>query len=31
MLVDTSVLVYTYGRSEPEKQRRALEVLDRLA
>ncbi len=30
-LVDTNVLVYAYDRSEPEKQRRALEVLDRLA
>jgi predicted nucleic acid-binding protein len=31
VLVDTNVLVYAYARSEPEKQRRALEVLDRLA
>ncbi len=31
VLVDTNVLVYAYDRSEPEKQRRALEVLDRLA
>jgi len=30
VLVDTSVLVYAYDRSEPEKQKRALEVLDRL-
>lgn len=30
-LVDTSVLVYAYDRSEPEKQARALQVLDRLA
>ncbi len=30
-LVDTNVLVYAYDRSEPAKQRRALEVLDRLA
>jgi predicted nucleic acid-binding protein len=30
-LVDTNVLVYAYDRSEPEKQIRALEVLDRLA
>jgi predicted nucleic acid-binding protein len=30
-LVDTNLLVYAYDRSEPEKQRRALEVLDRLA
>jgi len=29
--VDTNVLVYAYDRSEPEKQRQALEVLDRLA
>jgi predicted nucleic acid-binding protein len=26
--VDTNVLVYAYDRSEPEKQRRALQVLD---
>jgi len=31
ILVDTSVLVYAYDRSEPEKQRQALQVLDRLA
>ncbi len=31
ILVDTSVLVYAYDRSEPEKQARALQVLDRLA
>ncbi len=31
VLVDTNVLVYAYDRSEPEKQQRALEVLDRLA
>ena len=31
VLVDTNVLVYAYDRSEPEKQRRALEVLDHLA
>jgi predicted nucleic acid-binding protein len=30
-LIDTNVLVYAYDRSEPEKQRRALEVLDTLA
>lgn len=30
-LIDTNVLVYAYDRSEPEKQRRALLVLDRLA
>jgi predicted nucleic acid-binding protein len=30
-LIDTNVLVYAYDRSEPEKQRRALEVLDSLA
>ncbi|GIV79914.1 MAG: twitching motility protein PilT [Litorilinea sp.] len=30
-LVDTNVLVYAYDRAEPEKQRRALEVLDLLA
>ncbi|MCC9078555.1 PIN domain-containing protein [Litorilinea aerophila] len=30
-LVDTNVLVYAYDRAEPEKQRRALEVLDFLA
>jgi predicted nucleic acid-binding protein len=31
MLIDTNVLVYAYDRAEPEKQRRALEVLDALA
>jgi predicted nucleic acid-binding protein len=31
ILVDTNVLVYAYDRSEPEKQRRALQVLDGLA
>ena len=31
VFVDTNVLVYAYDRSEPEKQRQALEVLDRLA
>jgi predicted nucleic acid-binding protein len=31
ILVDTNVLVYAYDRSEPEKQARALAVLDRLA
>ena len=31
ILADTNVLVYAYDRSEPQKQRRALEVLDRLA
>ncbi len=31
VLVDTNVLVYAYDRSEPVKQRRALEVLDQLA
>jgi len=30
-LIDTNVLVYAYDRSEPEKQRRAVEVLDKLA
>jgi len=30
ILVDTNVLVYAYDRSEPEKQNRALDVLDRL-
>jgi predicted nucleic acid-binding protein len=30
MLIDTNVLVYAYDRSEPDKQRRALDVLDRL-
>jgi len=31
VFVDTNVLVYAYDRSEPEKQRQALVVLDRLA
>jgi predicted nucleic acid-binding protein len=31
IFVDTNVLVYAYDRSEPEKQERALDVLDRLA
>ena len=31
ILIDTNVLVYAYDCSEPEKQRRALEVLDGLA
>ena len=31
IFADTNVLVYAYDRSEPQKQRRALEVLDRLA
>jgi len=31
VFVDTNVLVYAYDRSEPEKQRQALYVLDRLA
>lgn len=31
VFVDTNVLVYAYDRSEPDKQRRALDVLDRLA
>lgn len=30
MLIDTNVLVYAYDRSETDKQRRALDVLDRL-
>jgi predicted nucleic acid-binding protein len=30
-LVDTNVLVYAYDCSEPEKQKRALEILDTLA
>jgi predicted nucleic acid-binding protein len=30
-LIDSNILVYAYDRSEPEKQERALEVLDRLA
>ncbi len=29
--IDTNVLVYAYDRAEPEKQARALDVLDRLA
>jgi predicted nucleic acid-binding protein len=31
ILIDTNVLVYAYDRSEPEKQRRALKVVDGLA
>lgn len=31
VFVDSNVLVYAYDRSEPGKQRQALEVLDRLA
>jgi predicted nucleic acid-binding protein len=31
IFVDTNVLVYAYDRSEPQKQRQALHVLDRLA
>ncbi|MCL6613582.1 MAG: PIN domain-containing protein [Firmicutes bacterium] len=31
VFIDTNVLVYAYDRAEPEKQARALEVLDRLA
>lgn len=31
VFVDTNVLVYAYDRSEPDKQVRALEVLDHLA
>ncbi len=30
IFVDTNLLVYAYDRSEPEKQRRALRILDRL-
>ena len=30
ILVDTNILVYAYDRSEPDKQRRAVEVLDAL-
>ncbi len=30
VFIDTNVLVYAYDRSEPEKQRRALEILDQL-
>jgi predicted nucleic acid-binding protein len=29
-LIDTNVLVYVYDRSEPEKRRRAIEVLNRI-
>ena len=31
VFVDTNVLVYAYDQSEPQKQRQALRVLDRLA
>lgn len=31
MFIDTNVLIYPYDRSEPEKQRQALTVLDRLS
>ncbi|MBN2003150.1 MAG: PIN domain-containing protein [Anaerolineae bacterium] len=31
ILIDTNVLIYAYDRSEPQKQRQALHVLDRLA
>lgn len=31
ILTDTNVLVYAYDRSEPGKQERALDILDRLA
>ena len=31
VFVDTNVLVYAYDRSEPEKQRQASRILDRLA
>lgn len=31
VLIDTNVLVYAYDRSEPAKQKRALEILDALA
>lgn len=31
VFVDTNVLVYAYDRSEPQRQRQALDVLDRLA
>jgi len=31
LFIDTNVLVYAYDRAEPEKQARALEVLDKLA
>ena len=31
IFVDTNILVYAYDRSEPQKQRQALQVLDRLA
>jgi predicted nucleic acid-binding protein len=30
VLIDTNVLVYAYDRSEPEKQRQAIRVLDKL-
>jgi predicted nucleic acid-binding protein len=30
VLVDTNVLVYAHDRGEPEKQQRAIEILDRL-
>lgn len=30
VFIDTNVLVYAYDRSEPEKQRRALDILDQL-
>ncbi|MEW6227220.1 MAG: PIN domain-containing protein [Bacillota bacterium] len=31
IFVDTNILVYAYDRSEPSKQRKAIDVLDRLA
>ncbi len=31
VFVDTNVLVYAYDRSDPEKQRQALRILDRLS
>ena len=31
VFVDTNVMVYAYDRSEPDKQKRALEVLNHLA
>lgn len=31
VFVDTNLLVYAYDRSDPEKQRQALRILDRLA
>jgi len=31
VLIDTNVLVYAYDRSEPQKQRQALHILDGLA